>query len=736
MFQDLKIVNGMEKPEEKAIYTTCASHCGGTCLLKVHVKDDIITRIETDDGEEPQLRACLKGRAYRQRIYDPHRLLYPLKRTGHRGEGKFERITWEEALNIISKELIRIRDAYGPSSILYLSSAGDINQIHNLQHIHRLLCHAGGYTRLWGTRSFQGGISASLATYGTARTDNARDDLINSRLIILWGWNPAVTVGGTNTCWYLAQARESGAKVIVIDPRYTDTAAAFADRWIPIRPGTDSAVLIAMAYTIINERLYDEKFVEKYTFGFERFKDYVLGIEDGAPKTPAWAEKISSVPAREIEYLAREYANIKPAALMAGIAPGRTAYGEQYHRAAMTLSAITANVGKHGGHAAGRVWESALSFPYKMQYGLSFKPVKGYEKETQKVELKKGTSIHTASLVHRIYASDFILKGIDGGYPADLRAAIFLNINYVNQDPDINKTVEALRKLEFILVFEQVMTATAKFADVVLPTAMFLERNDIDMGVGTPFYGFVNKVIEPLGECRSHYEIARDLSKYMGISDFGEEDEEGLIKKELIGTEIENYEKFKEKVIYRIHQEEPYVAFKKQIQDPSNNPFPTPSGKIEIYSQVWASPNNEELPPIPKYIDSWEGINDPLIRKYPLQLITTHFRRRTHSQFEFVPWLRELEEHAVLINTVDAEKRGIENGNKVRVFNDRGELIIMAKVTERIMPGVVNIPQGAWYAPNGKGIDQGGNPNILTKCKPSPGGAFPYNTSLVEVKRL
>jgi anaerobic dimethyl sulfoxide reductase subunit A len=201
----------------------------------------------------------------------------------------------------------------------------------------------------------------------------------------------------------------------------------------------------------------------------------------------------------------------------------------------------------------------------------------------------------------------------------------------------------------------------------VLPTATFLERNDIDFGVGTPFYGFVNKVIEPVGECKTHLEIARELAAHMGFTDFGDETEDELLREMVAGTEIPDYEEFKEKGIYRLPFDEPYVAFRKQIEDPENNPFPTPSGKIEIYSQTLTDLKDLKVPPVAKYIETWESRNDPLAKKYPLQLISTHFKRRTHGQFERVPWLRELEPQAMLINRVDAEARGIEDGDEDRV---------------------------------------------------------------------
>ncbi|MDO8491370.1 MAG: molybdopterin-dependent oxidoreductase [Dehalococcoidia bacterium] len=724
----------MSESEEKIIPTTCASHCGGACVLKVHVKNGVITAIETDDGEEPQMRACLKGRAYRQRIYAPDRLRFPVKRAGPRGEGPFERITWDEALDTVARELIRIRDNYGPESILYIRGAGDICQLHNTRLFHKLLSLAGGYTSVWGGASFQGGVTAAQATYGTWRTGNSRDDLVNSRLILLWGWNPATTITGTNTSWYLAQARERGARIISIDPRHTRTTAVFADEWIPLYPGADAAALIAMAYCIIEEGLQDKAFLDKYTTGFEQFKAYVTGVEDGVPKTPAWAEAITGMPAAAIRRLAREYATIKPAALMAGIAPGRTAFGEQYHRAASTLAAMTGNIGVHGGDAAGRSWESGSWFPYKMRYGLGQRPEDGINPVTRLVSDGRHQGYVPVG-VHQTHLPDFILKGKAGGYPADLKAAFIHNRNHLNQYPNTNKIAEAFKKLDFIVVFEQFLSATARYADIVLPTTTFLERNDIDFGVGTPFYGYVNKAVEPVDECRQPLDIARDLARRMGIENFGDETEDELLRKEVAESDIPDYEAFRKQGVHKLKLSEPFVSFKEQIDQPDKIRFPTPSGKIELYSKQWAAANDPLLPPVAKYIETWESRNDVLARKYPLQLITTHVERRTHTQFETLPWLRELQRQEMLLNSADARSRNVETGDMVRVFNDRGEIIIRARVTERIMPGVVDVPQGAWYRPDSRGRDVGANANTLTRDECSPGGAFPYNTCLVQVEK-
>ena len=734
--------------DEKIIPTICNSHCGGACLLKVHVKDGVITRIETDDGEEPQFRACLKGRSYRQRVYAPDRLKYPLKRTGERGEGKFKRISWDEALEEVASEFKRVRNTYGPESIIYFSSAGDINAFHHYPLLHRLFCLAGGYTAVWGFISFEGGVFAEAVTYGKfIGTSNTRDDLVNSRLIIMWGWDPVNTRQGTNTCWYLAQAKEKGIKIVSIDPRFTDTTGIFADEWIPIVPGSDTAMLIAMAFVLIKDDLYDREFLKKYTIGFDKFKSYVIGEEDGVAKSPEWAEKITGVPSKKIESLARQYGSIKPAALIAGIAPGRTAYGEQYHRAAMVLSAMTGNVGIHGGSAAersygGQYWGGEMPWVALSKGGIRSpgNPVEKGARSRSNAVLARGRGTNSSARINVNQISDAILNGKKGGYPADYKMLYLSNTNYLNQLTEINKTVKAFEALEFIVVQEQFMTPTAKYADIVLPVNTFLERNDFAQGGATPFYGTVNKAIESLYESRSHFEIALGLAEKMGIKDFSDKTEEEWLTQihhglEQSVPEIPDYETLREKGIFKIKTEEPYVAFKEEIEDPDNHPFPTPSGKIEIYSQELAEINDPELPPIPKYIDAWESKNDPLSRKFPLQLITTHFKRRAHSQFENVPWLKKLMTQAISLNTVDAKSRDITDGDFVRVYNDRGEMIIKAAVTERIIPGTVEIPQGAWYAPDANGIDTGGSANILTNGRISPGGSVPTNTCLVQVEK-
>jgi anaerobic dimethyl sulfoxide reductase subunit A len=494
-------------------------------------------------------------------------------------------------------------------------------------------------------------------------------------------------------------------------------------------------MLMAMAYVMIQENLQNQKFLDTYTAGFEKFKDYVLGLEDGVPKSPAWAEAITGVPAASIERLAREYATTKPAALMAGIAPGRTAFGEQYHRAAITLAVMTGNVGIPGGDASARAWESLVGgYPYGLGIGSAlpflFNPVEDFSRWDGIPLGRIYPNIHYTKI------ADAMLKGKDGGYPADYKVAFIVNCNFINSLPNTNKLIQALKALEFVVVEEQVMTATAKYADILLPTSTFLEREDIVLGAGMAYYGFQNKAIEPLGESKPHNEIAKALAQRMGISGYDEETSENRLREVARMAKIPDYEEFKKKGVYWLKHPAPYIAFRDQIADPEKNPFQTPSGKIEIYSQRIADMNNPLIPPIPKYLEAWEGPSDPLAKKYPLQLITNHAKRRSNTQFETFPWLKELIPQAVSISQADAQARNIHDGNRVRVFNDRGETRTIAKVTKRVMPGVAILPEGAWYEPDEKGVDWGGNANMLTKDEPSPGGSFAYNSALVQIEKL
>lgn len=718
--------------------TGCCHDCGGRCVLKAHVREGKIIRFESDTGGDPQIRACLRGRAYRQRVYSPDRLTKPLRRIGQRGEGKFESISWDEATDKVAAELKRIRGTYGNSAILLASGAGNQGMLHGPGPVGRMLRQFGGFTRTWGAASYEGPLFASMATYGTIRTGNSREDLLNSRLLILWGWNPANTIWDPETNLYLARVREKGTRIIAVDPRYTDTAATFAHQWIPIRPGTDTAMLIAMAYVIIKEGLQDQAFIDKYTTGFEQYRDYVLGKTDNIPKTPAWAEEMTTVPAGVITALAREYATRKPAALIVGWGPARAAMGEQYSRAGNILTAVTGNIGLNGGYASG----------FMRAYSSRERPRLGGPPRGNPVEkgapprrdtlfkLRGGTNPNSAR-IHGSRIYDAILRGRHGGYPADLKMAYIVASNWLNQHPNTNRGVKALKTLEFIVVHEQFMTPTARFGDIVLPVNTFVERSDIaPPWLGSPYYIYLNRAIASLPESKSDLEICRLISKKLDLTKtMADQSEDDLLRTIAANRDdIPDYEQMKKDGVLKIRLPEPIVSFKEQIEDPENHPFPTLSGKIEIFCDHLDEMKNPLIPPIPEYLKHSESYDAPLAEKYPLQLLTTHYKTRAHSTWHNVPWLREIEPHSAWINPSDASARGIKDDDLVDIYNDRGRMRIKAKVTERIMPGVVNVSQGAWYDPDENGVDRGGCANLLTDDNHSPGGAYHMNSALVQVE--
>ncbi len=729
------------KTNTEVVLTGGCFDCGGKCPYKVHVKDGVPIRIEPSE----ELKACVRGYGVLQRMLSPDRLKYPLKRIGPKGYGNsYRRISWDEALDRVVDALKRVKEKYGNQAIFTLTASGSPGRLHSPALLFRLLNRIGGYTMRWGSYSGETAYFSGKVTYGSHATENTRDDLINSHLIIMWGWNPANTIWGTNTPYHMCNAKDAGIRFVAVDPRFHDSAAAWADQWIPIKPGTDAAMLVAMAYVILREELQDQGFLDTYTVGFDKYRNYVLGLEDGVPKTPAWAERICGVPAVTIDCLAREYATTKPAALLLGFAPGRTAYGEQTHRTAAALACMTGNVGRTGGSAGNSALIHIGVSPGPTQpTAPSLIPTGVNPLDPERDIVSLDPNVKDKSFIRAAKIWDAVLKGKKGGYPVDIKFIWVMFANPLNQATNINKGVEALRGIDFMVVNEQFMTPTARYADIVLPAASHWERDDYERPwLGGDYHLFCHKVMPPPGEARTDMWIVEQIASRLGATDFleGREEEDWLQYSISTAPEAErdlqDLTEFREKSVFFHRVDHPVIAYKKQIEDPLNNPFPTPSGKIEIYSQRLADMNDPRIPPIPMYIEPWEGGNDPLAARYPLQLVTFHFRSRAHASFEFTPWLKELEPHVVWINPGDAKDRGIQDGERVKVFNDRGALVIQAYVTERIMPGVVAIGEGALFQLDEDGIDQGGNPNVLTRDEGSPAGAFVTNSTLVQIQKL
>lgn len=745
-----------KEPVETMVSTCSVTNCGGRCVIKAHVKDGVVVRVSTDTQKAgslsaPPLRACVRGRNYRNVLYHPDRLKYPMKRVGKRGEGKFKRISWEEAVNTIASEVKRIGDTYGPESRYVNYASGQSWGLHGGKaSAKKLLSLTGGYLNARNDYSSGAGNVATPYTYGSNESGSSFDTLLHSKFIILWGQNPSEMIFSTPYREFLMQAKKNGAKIVVIDPRYTDTAIAFADEWIPILPTTDNAMMDAMGYVIISENLHDKAFLDKYCLGIdedhmpegapknESLKSYLFGEKDGIVKTPEWAEKICRVPADKIRELARNYATMKPAALIQGWGPQRHAYGEQIMRGGAQLACLTGNVGKLGSWAAGTGYWNRANITYPL---TSENPVKA--------------SI-PCFLWTKAVENGIEMTGTDGLQGTDkLKTNIKMIFNMagnmlINQHSDINKTkvlLEDENKVEFIVVSDLFMTPSAKYADILLPGTTFFERWDI----GTPwcFGDYVvlgEKTIDPLYECRDEYEVFAEIAAKLGIKEKfteGRATPLDLVKESVKRTKKEidptfpTFEEFRQKGVHHFTFKEPLIAFKDQIDDLEKHPFETPSGKIELFSKtLWEMNNPEEIPAIAKYVPAWEGPQVPLVQKYPLQLISWHYKRRCHSTYDNQPWLEESAKQEMWINPKDAAARGINNGDRVQVFNDRGKIFIPARVTPRIVPGVAAIPQGAWYTPDATGIDQRGSVNVLTSQRPTAlAKANPQLTNLVEVKK-
>lgn len=737
--------------EEQIIPTACAHNCGGRCVLMAHVRDGRIVNITTDadpdEPDAPQLRACLRGRSYRSRVYHPDRLQSPLKRTGRRGEGKFVRITWDEALGEIASQVRRVIATYGNEAIFFPYATGNSGRLSEGACMRRLMGLLGGFLGFYNNYSNSANTWGLNYTFGTENTASSREDLVNAKLIILWGFNPAETYFGTNTPYYIQRAKAAGAKIIVIDPRYTDTAVAFADQWIPIRPTTDNALIDAIAYVLITEGLVDQAFVDRFALGFDEahlpegapagssYTSYVLGASDGIAKTPAWAEAITGVPAQTILHLAREYGGVKPAAIIAGYGPQRHAYGEQPSRGLATLQAMTGNIGIAGGSAGAFGW-SGYGRPPRVGALPVSNPVKlsiPAFRFTDAIEMgPEMTAAHGVQGGDRLAASIKLIFNLAGNA-------------LLNQHADINRTARLLAdesKVEFIVVSEQFMTPSARYADIVLPATTWFERNDIVTPWAFGDYAlFLNQVIEPLYEARNPYDWVSDLAGRLGVRKAfteGRTDLDWLCAMVDVARQawpgFPTFEEFRAKGVYKYRYPEPFIAFREQVAH--GNPFPTPSGKIEIYSpRLAAMGRPDEIPAIPRYIPAWEGPSDPLRAKYPLQCIGWHYKRRCHSIYDNSPWLEEAGAQEAWLNPADAAKRQIKPGDKVRVFNDRGALVIPVRVTPRVMPGVVAIPQGAWWTPDKEGVDQRGSLNVLTSRRPTPlAHANTQHTMLVQVE--
>ena len=751
---------------DKIVWSTCNVNCGSRCPVRLHVKNGIVVRVETDHTKEDalgtqQIRACLRGRGIRKWIYSPERLLYPMKRVGKRGEGKFARISWNQAFDLIASKLKYIIDKYGNEAIYRNYGTGNLGGVvSHYNQIEKLMNVLGGRLNYHNSYSTAQIFQAMTYLYGKTDTGNYISDIVNSKLVVLFGNNTAETRmsgGGTVRDLVLAK-KQSKAKVIVIDPLYTDTVTGFADEWIPIRPGTDAALAAGIAHVLIMDDMVDIDFLNHYALGYDNatmpkdipkgnsYKDYILGSGgDKTPKTPEWASTITGIPAKRIVKLANEIGSVKPVYIAQGWGPQRHANGEQTVRAICMLPILTGNVGIQGGNTGDREASWGIDWP---EIPVGENPVKTSIPcflWTKAIENHKGfTSLNS---------------GLRGKKHLDVPIKFmwcFASNALINQHSDINRTHAILQnesKCEMIVLIENVMSTSAKYADILLPgTSSFEERDLAYQGYAVEMGALMirEKAIEPMGECRTLFDICAGIARKM---DKEKEFTHGMDHDQWVEEMYHQCRKLKpqlpedfsiarKKGLFKWPREgNSFVGLASFRKNPEKYPLDTPSGKIEIFSkllwemaQTWQLPEGDSIRALPEYLPTWgiPGKTDKAL--YPLQLVGHHFKQRTHSTYGNNEWLNEASPQTLWINSLDAKPRGIEHGDLVKVFNDIGATIVRAKVTPRIMPGVLSLPQGAWYKPDKEGIDQGGCINTLTSQRPSPiAKGNPQHTNLVQV---
>lgn len=839
--------------------------------VRVYVRDGRIIRITPivlDDTDAPSWEIKARGRtftpprtttlapyslAWRSMVYSPQRILTPLKRTDFdpdgnrnckkRGDSTYEPVSWDNAIDIIGREIQRIKKDFGPGSMLSTASShhlwGNIGYRHSAYFRFMNLV---GYTYAdHNPDSWEGWHWGGMHQWGFSwrlgipeQYDLLEDALKHTQMIVFWSSDPETTHGiysafeSTSRRFWL---KELGVKMIFIDPFMNHTAGLFGDKWFAPRPDSGNAMALAIAHVWLTENSYDRAYIDQHAVGFDPWADYVLGKNDKQPKSPEWAEKESGVPARQIRALAREWAS-KKTMLAAGGLSGwggacRSATGAQWARLMISLQAMQ-GLGKPGiniwSTVQGAPSNTDFMFPGYAEGGISADPdnsAAGY-RWANKIDFKgtKSNINHPGGQhIPRLRIPECILdgesdwrgKGFCGssiesqfksyqypepGYP---RIQMYYRYggSFIGTMTETNRYVEAYRtdRLPFVVNQSIWFEGEARFADIILPACTNFERWDISefancSGYVTDSFTQVNhriitlqqKCIDPLGESKSDYDIFAVLSEKLGLYDAfteGGMTEQDWVKRYFHLTDLPghiSWEDFRKKGYFVVPMPENYKPTPalrwfaenraKDTQDWGPHPetqaeagkgLQTASGKIEFVSSSLNrfNPSDPERTLMPEYVHSWEGHHTTeLYKKYPLQLISPHPRFSFHTMGDGKEsWINDIKDHRVLkedgqfywiirLNTKDAESRGIHNKDLVKAFNDRGEVILSAILTERLPPGTVHCYEScADYRPSGepgKSADLAGCINILTSKRfvtKDACGMAP-NSCLIEVARL
>ena len=737
--------------KEKIVKTTawsagCGSH--GGCGVDLHIVDGKVVRVE-GNVEHPhnQGRLCPKGLAVCQFMYHPDRVLYPLKRAGARGEGKWQRISWDEAFDTVEKKLREIRDKYGAESVVFCQGTG-----RDIGGPISYLAYAYGspnWTQmgLSGQSCYTPRQASMYATQGDYCVVDASQFLQKRyedpqwtppKYILVWGQNPSIGCSDAFYLPWIVDCMERGSKLIVIDPK-TTWYATRAEMHLKIRPGTDGALALAMLNVIINEKLYDKEFVEKWCYGFDELKERVKKY------TPEWAAPITWIPAEDIAKAARLYGKNRPSAIHWGVPIDHNPQSTVVGQAINQLWAICGNIDIPGGMVVARSSHGVTSYPYGAR---ELRELYGDELFTKLSEKRIGASRYPAIKNFRAWVQpDVLIEQMETGKPYPIKAVWIQTSNIIaGQACDPRRHYEALKKLDFVVYVDLFQNPTSMaVADIFLPAATYPEKNSI-RSWWTPL-GVLVKAVQ-VGECKTDWEINFEMAKRLSPTPIPYKDVIELFDSRLKagGT---TFAELAAKGCWEMAPEgatKPYRRHERALLRRDGKPgFNTPTGKVELYAKFFEQCG---LDPLPYYEEPPEGpISTPeLYKKYPLILATG---RRSpvlfHSEHRQIPWLREIDPNPTAeIHPETAKKLGIADGEWVYLENDRGRVKFKAKVTITGHPNMVFVAHG-WWLPETEGKE----PNLFSTWQhninnlipmdrqgTSGFGGAPYRTCLCRISKI